>query len=129
MANGTLKPILQALGQVAHTDGTATTVVQLALPVTSEGIWCIRARCASSPSVGRSNGIVSEIVALVHVDFAVTYLGPTVKQENMNGTGYAIDLVAGGSDVYVTLQVTAANGYRSVGLIEAFGVEQDIAAA
>lgn len=123
MADGDIHGRLSALGQVAHTNGAATTVASLTLP-TADGVWTVTAKVSgSTASLGGIATITGLYQFVVLVDAGVAGLaGTEVHMEDLGATGYTIAPSFTGSDTVVSVAVTAANGYRSLAHIEAIGV-------
>lgn len=127
MANGDIFGTRRAWGQVAHSDGSATTVAQLALPTGTDGTWYVDARFVTVASSATA-GFVGTLRARVVVDTAtLTIADATVDKTDGSGTGFDAALDVSGGNVRV--RVTAASGRRSVAVLEAFGVEQEIVLA
>lgn len=122
MADGNLQGPIQDIGQVAHTDSNATVVCSITLPSGVDGIYHVMARFGCITATG-TNDCVGLLQRLVRVDggSAVLMVGQTLDLANMQSTGYTVAFTTSGSDVRLSL--TAASGIRSVGMIEAFGVE------
>lgn len=130
MADGKIFGSRREHGQVAHTDGTEQTVVELtgdlAIPTTPEGIWYIRADVVCHGSNG-TTGLCGQLTGQARMDGGVLSVGNVTWTGTDGGSGYTATLDDGGGVVRV--RVTAANLQRSVARIEAFGVEMAITAA
>ena len=126
MADGAIQGRLATIGQVAHTDGTATTVVGVTLPSGVDGCYFVLARVAALHA-NTTNPIVAVLTATVKVDAGIASLGIGEDLKDVGVTGYAVAFAFSGSRVDV--QVTAAAGVRSVALVEAFGVEMALSPA
>lgn len=122
MADGDLKwgsgYVARAIGQVAHTDGNATVVATIALP-SADGVYQATARVVGSTAT-HANGVWSIAHAQAWVDGGAAYCGTTTESRG-DATGYTVAFTVSGLNLRIS--VTAANGHRSVALLEVFGVE------
>ena len=127
MADGALQGRRAALNQFSHTDGNAQTVVEVPLP-TVDGLYCVRAWMTGGTS-SNTNRVGAALVGNFTMDggAAIGSDDSTMSLKSMGATGYTVVLDASGGNA--RLRVTAANGHRSVGFIEVFGVELAITLA
>lgn len=126
MADGAIFGKRNAYGQVAHTDGTAQTTAQLAIPTSPDAIYHVSARVTCHGSSGGA-GLCGQLTGKVVVDGAALAIAGVTWTGADGGTGYTATLDVSGGNVRV--RTTAANLQRSVAHIEAFGVEMAIVAA
>lgn len=124
MADGYITGTLREFGQVVHTDGTSTLVVGITLP-SFDSIWKVLARCTGSSDSG-SCGAVHLISFNVVIDGGTASIGAMSSLSNSGICDITIGTNVSGTNVGVL--VTAFSGYRTVGVIEAFGVEMNIMA-
>lgn len=124
MADGYITGTIREFGQVLHTDGTSTLVVGLTLP-SFDGIWKVLARVTGSSSSG-SCGAVHLISFNVVIDGGTASINASSSLSNSGICDITIGTNVSGTNVRIL--ITAYNGYRSVGVIEAFGVEMNIMA-
>lgn len=120
MADGAIQGPLRDIGQVLHTDGTQTVVATVVLPSTFDGIYYAIGRFTCSTATG-TNDCVGLIEGQVRMDDGTATMMVVEPLVDMQSTGYSAALITAGDAV--RLAVTAANGVRSVGYLEAFGVE------
>lgn len=126
MADGAIIGRRAAIGQVAHTDGTATVVASLTLPTSHDGIYHVIGRVVCSSNTG-TGMCVGTLTGMVMVDGGAAILQVEEPLQDVGATGYTLALTESGGAIRVS--VTAANGVRSVALIEAFGVEMALTLA
>lgn len=126
MADGAIIGRRAAIGQVAHTDGTATTVVTWSTSSLPEGYFAVRGEFTGGTASG-TNSIRGTLTAQLRKSDAGLLLGVDSELSDYGATGYSAALVISGTDL--VLQITAANGQRSVGHIELFGVELNLTIA
>lgn len=124
MSDGYVTGYLREFGQVLHTDSSATVVVSLTLPST-DGVWHLLGRCVSSNSSGSTDALFN---ARATVNESSAVIG-TVYSNLIGGGPPGPDAYLTVSGTAVQITVESANTYRSVGMIEAFGVEMVITAA
>lgn len=124
MADGYVTGYVREFGQVLHTDSAATVVVSLTLPSAVDGVWHLLGRCVSSNASGSTDAIFN---ARATVNDGTASIGTVYSNLTGGGApGPDAYLTVSGADVQITVE--SANTYRSVGMIEAFGVEIDIVA-
>lgn len=125
MANGARIGRRAELGQVAHTDGNATTVVSLPIP-SAEGYYHVFARFCGGAADG--SGMVSGTVqGALRWNGSLAIISNSTQDVDMGATGYTVTLTEDNANVM--LQIAAANGHRSVASLEIFGVEFDLTLA
>lgn len=127
MADGDIYGTRRAWGQVAHTDGNATTVAQITPPTAVDGYYFVRADLVTGGS-NATTGVVGTVRGRVYVDGG-TVAVTDISFDKTDGGGSGYDATLDVSGTAVRCRVTAANNRRSVATIELFGVEQAITLA
>jgi len=125
MADGAILGRRTAIGQVSHSDGSATVVATLTLP-DQEGHYHVVARVAGG-NAAKSSKFAMTVLGMIQIDGSATEIGAQSETDNIGASGYSAALSVSG--LTVRLEVTAASGVRSVAFLEGFGVEMALTAA
>lgn len=129
MADGALKGRIAKLDYAAHTDGSAKVVATLTFPaavLAVDGWHHVMARVWGGTATGTSPSACM-IQGYAKVDGGAVASVSTGDTLGTPAYATAFDRAAGNTGVVVT--VTAANGYHSGALIEAYGFELAITPA